>query len=145
MKKLLLALVALTISLTASASEERVIDQTALPQAAQKFIETYYPADKVAIATVEKSLFDKDYKVIMTSGIKLEFDGKGAWTEIECKRNGSVPMAEVHPSVAQYVKDRFPENKIVKIERTKKTIEVELNNDIDLDFNSNGQLIKFDN
>lgn len=144
MKKLLFALLALAISLTATAAEERVIDETALPKAAQKFISTYYKGDKVAIASVEKDLFNKDYKVILTSGVKLEFDSSGEWTEIECKRNSRVPMEVVNDKVAKYVKEKFPSNKIIKIERTKKTIEVELDNGIDLDFNSAGQLVKFD-
>ncbi len=145
MKKILLALVALMVSFTAMATEEKVIEQTALPKAAQSFIKNYYPTDKVAIATIESDLFSKEYKVVLTSGVKVEFDGKGNWTEIGSKSNSSVPKEVVNAKVAQYVKDKFPSNKIVKVERSKKTTDVELDNGIDLEFNAKGELVKFDN
>lgn len=145
MKKLLCSLVALLLCFTTSWAEEKVIDQNMLPKAAQSFIKDYYSQDKVSIVTVEKSAFDKDYKVILTSGVKIEFDGSGNWSEIECKRNSQVPLAVIPSYVLSYVKDKFPNSKVQKIEKSKKYVEVELNNNIELKFNSKGKLVEFDN
>lgn len=145
MRKLLFAIVLLATGTLTAAAEEKVIDQSALPQSAQYFVETHYPEDKISIATSERDLFDKDYKVILTSGVKLEFDSKGNWTEIECKRNSAVPMAVIPAKVAEYVQTRFPSNKIVKIEKSSKRIDVELDNDLELEFNKKGEMVKIDN
>lgn len=145
MKKLLFAATALLFSVTTLSAEERVIDKKSLPKSAQSFIATYYGDDKVSIATVEKDLLETDYKVILTSGVKIEFDNKGNWTDIEGRRNSEIPEALVPDDVKSYVQSNFSSRKIIKIERDKKTTEVELDNGIELKFNSNGKLIKVDN
>ncbi|MFI3281481.1 MAG: PepSY-like domain-containing protein [Rikenellaceae bacterium] len=144
MKKLLLAIFALTISFATLTAQERAIDKSALPKKAQTFISTHFAKDKISIATAEKDGFGKEYKVILTSGTKIEFDTKGEWKDIECKRNNSVPKAIVPTNVAQYVKSKFPSNHIVSIEQDRRGVDVELNNGVDLEFNSKGQLIKMD-
>lgn len=144
MKKLLCSVVVLLLSVSALSAEEKVIDQNLLPKNAQSFIASNYSSDKVSVATVERGLFDKDYKVILTSGVKIEFDGDGDWSDIECKRNSEVPMSIIPANVASYIQDRFPDNKVVKVERDNKTIEVELDNDVELKFNNKGNLIGFD-
>ncbi|MFI3268642.1 MAG: PepSY-like domain-containing protein [Rikenellaceae bacterium] len=145
MKKLLFAAITLLFSVTTLSAEERVIEKKSLPKSAQTFISTYYGKDKVSIATVEKDLFETDYKVILTSGVKIEFDEKGNWTDIEGRRNSEIPKALVPEYIHNYVKSNFSSNKIIKIERDRKTTEVELDNGMELEFNSNGRLIKVDN
>lgn len=144
MKKLIFTAVAVLMSLSTLSAEERVIEQNALPQNVQTFISAHYPTDRVSIATVERSLFEKDYKVILTSGVKIEFDNKGYWTEIDCKRNSEVPVAVVSTPIAQYIKGKFPAEKIKKIEQSRRFTEVELNNGIELTFNNKGNLVELD-
>lgn len=145
MKKLLFAAVAMILSITSLSAEERVIMHSALPAATQSFISANFPADKISIATEERGFFEKDYKVILTSGVKLEFDSKGEWIDIESTRNGSISSKLIPTNVAKYVAANFPNNSIVKIERDKRSFEVSLNNDIDLKFNHKGDLVEIDN
>lgn len=144
MKRVLIVTMALLLSISTLSAEERVIDHSALPKAAQTFISTHYATDKISIATMESSLFDCDYKVILTNGVKLEFDKNGNWTEIECKRNSSIPMAIVPTNAANFVNNRFPLNKIIKIEKEAKYIEFELDNDVEMKFNSAGEMVEID-
>ncbi|MFI3282684.1 MAG: PepSY-like domain-containing protein [Rikenellaceae bacterium] len=145
MKKLLSTVVTLLLSTSVLLAEERVIDQSTLPNGALSFITEHYPNDKITIATMDKELFNKDYSVILTNDVKIEFDDAGKWSEVECKRNSEVPASIIPTKVASYIKDRFPSNKIVKINRDNKSIEVELNNDIELKFNNKGDLVEIDN
>ncbi|MFR9534704.1 MAG: PepSY-like domain-containing protein [Rikenellaceae bacterium] len=144
MKKLLCSVVVLLLSIVTLSAEEKVIDQSKLPKSAQTFIAETYPSDKVSIATMERGVFDKDYKVILTSGVKIEFDGDGSWSEIECMRNSEVPMKVIPAHIASYVKANYPKNKVVKIEKSNRAIEVELNNDVELKFNNKGDLVEID-
>ncbi|MFI3285329.1 MAG: PepSY-like domain-containing protein [Rikenellaceae bacterium] len=145
MKKLLFAIFATLCTITSLSAEERVIDQQSLPKSAQKFISTHYAADKVSIATMERGLFDTDYKVILTNGVKIEFDQKGSWTDIEGKRNREIPMAIVPSKIAKHVSKNFPANKIIQIDRDKRHIDIELDNGLELKFNTKGELIEIDN
>ncbi len=144
MRRLLLALLVSIFSLTNLSAEEKVINQSNLPQKAKTFLAAHYTTHKISIATEERGFFDKDYKVILTNGTKLEFDGDGNWTEIECKNNSNIPLTLAPEKIAKYIKASFPSNTIKKIEKNKKFIEVELNNDIELEFNSNGDLVRVD-
>ncbi|MFR9502889.1 MAG: PepSY-like domain-containing protein [Rikenellaceae bacterium] len=145
MKKLLFAIVATLCTIATLSAEERVIDQQALPKLAQTFISTHYAADKVSIATMERGMFDTDYKVILTSGVKIEFDQRGNWTEIEGKRNSEVPMAVVPSEIVNHVSQNFPANKIMQIDRDKRYVDIELDNGLELKFNAAGKLIEVDN
>jgi len=50
----------------------------------------------------------------------------------------------VPATIAEYVKTNFPGTQIVKIDKERRGYEVELSNDIDLHFNSNGKLLYID-
>lgn len=145
MKKILFVVVAMLLSIPSLFAEERVINEKALPKNAKAFIAEHFKMDKISIATEERDGFGKDYKVILTSGVKIEFDKNGNWTDVECKRNRAIPAKIVPEKIAKYVKGRFPSNVITQIDRDRRGIEVELNNGVELKFNNNGDLIKFDN
>ena len=86
MKKLLLALVCLFgVTLTVSADKDKPISENQLPAAARQFIKTHFPKNKIAMAKQETGFFSKEFDVIFTNGDKLEFDGKGNWTQVSCK------------------------------------------------------------
>ncbi len=144
MKKLLFVVVAMLVSITTLSAEERVIDKSQLPRGAQTFISTHYPNDKVSIATMERDLLNKDYKVILTNGVKVEFDSSGNWSSVETKKGSQVPEAIIPEYITSYVKSSFPSTRVVKIDRDKRFVEVDLNNDIELKFNTKGALVEFD-
>ena len=58
--------------------------------------------------------------------------------------NGAVPADLIPASIAEYVKTHFPGTQIVKIDKERRGYEVELSNDLDLQFNKNGKFIGID-
>lgn len=83
------------------------------------------------------------YEVTLTDRTEIDFDKKGNWTEVDCKKN-AVPAALIPASVKDYVKANFPNEIITKIERKSTGIEVELANDFSLKFNKKGQFVSLD-
>lgn len=138
----LTAVIALLIPVQAQAytGKEKAISQDQLPAAAQQTIKTHFPGRKVALAKVENELFSKSYTVIFTNGEKIEFDGKGAWTEIKCKRS-EVPASLVPAKIAQFVRENYHDCKILEIEKDDGEIEVTLSNYIEVTFNSKYEVI----
>ena len=127
----------------AQADNDKPINLSDLPAAAQTLISQYFPDKKVALAKVESSVIEKNYDVIFTDGTKLEFNRKGEWTEINCRKS-QVPAGLVPTSIAQYVKSTYPGTQIIKIEHEHKEYEVKLSTGIEITFNKKFQVIDID-
>lgn len=145
MKKVLLLLVCLfTLQTVVRADDDKPIQVSQLPQAAQTFIKQYFPNSKVALAKMETDWFDKSYDVIFTNGDKLEFDKKGAWTEVNCKHS-VVPVAVIPEAIKKYVTTNYPNAKVLKIERDKHDYEVKLSDGWEIKFDMQFHVIDIDN
>lgn len=135
---------ALLFASPASANTDggKAISPGKLPQAALQTINTHLPGRKIAIAKVESELFSKSYTVIFTNGEKIEFDGRGLWTEVKCKRS-AVPASLVPAQIAQYIRANYPDCRILEIERDDE-YEVKLSNHVEVTFNKKFEVIDID-
>lgn len=144
MKKLAILLVCVfAVSTVAMADNDKPIQIGQLPTAAQTFITKHFKGNKVALAKQETELFDKSYDVIFTNGEKIEFDRSGEWTEVSCKING-VPAAIVPQGIKTYVESNYPDAKVMKIERNRHEIEVQLSNRWEITFDNQMRVIDID-
>ena len=121
----------------------RQVPQQKLPAAAKAFIQKNFSATSIVYVEEDVEFMKTNYEVRLNDGTKVEFDGKGVWDKVDCKRK-AVPAAVVPASIAKYVKSNFPKASIVKIDKTRIGYEVELSNDADLRFNKKGQFTGFD-
>ncbi len=145
MKKLFIILTVLIGATTTLKASEKVVAENMLPASIHEFIKTHYVDEKISIATLERDLFDKDYKVILVSGVKLEFDGKGDWTEVECKRNSTVPSSIIPQIIKDFIDSKFSAASVRQISKSRRYYEIELNDGTELKFNKKGELVEFDN
>lgn len=145
MKKLFLALVAVCLfSGTYAASDDKSITQDQLPEAAQSFIKKHFADQKAVSVTVDNEMLSKDYKVIFENGSKVEFDGKGVWTEVDCKQN-AVPEGVAANEIQQYVATNYAGQTIVKIDKEDRGgCEVKLSNGVSLKFDSSNAFVRID-
>ncbi|MCM1312739.1 MAG: PepSY-like domain-containing protein [Bacteroides sp.] len=144
MKKLLVLFVCLfTMQAVVWADDDRPIKVEQMPQQAQQFIKKYFPKSSVSLAKMEVDLFSKSYEVIFTNGDKLEFDSKGAWTEVDCKYS-AVPTEIVPAAIKTYVSQHHPDAKIVKIEKDTRDYEIELSNKWEIKFDKKFNVIDID-
>lgn len=135
---ILLAFV-MTLSMPVMSDNDRVITFDQLPAPAQAMLKQHF-GDKVPLViTADRS----DFNVMYQSGEKVEFDKKGNWREIECKRS-SVPEALVPEQIKAAVKKSFPGTTIQKIDRDRRGYDVELDNGLDLEFNKKFQMVEID-
>lgn len=133
----------LVINIPAMADDDKPIDVSTMPAKAQQFISKYFPGHKVAVAKQEGVLLLKSYDVIFINGDKLEFDRSGNWTNVECKYT-LVPDGITPAPIDKFIKESYPQAKIKAIEKDDRHYDVELDNKIDLKFNSSFKLIKID-
>lgn len=135
MKKLVFLFACLfAMALSVSAGNDKPIQVTELPKAAQQFIRNHFADQSVAMAKVETEFMDKSYDVIFTNGDKVEFNKKGQWTNVDCKHT-QVPQAVIPMDIQKYVAKNYPDAKVLKIEVTdRKGYEVDLSNGFDIEF-----------
>ena len=134
----------LVMSVTVWAGNDKPIQISQMPQAAQQFIQKHFANQSVAVAKMESELLDKNYDVIFTNGDKVEFNKKGQWTKVDCKHT-QVPVEVIPVVIQKYVSQHFPDAKVVKIEVTdRKGYEVDLSNGFDIEFDKKMNVIDID-
>lgn len=142
MKRLLFIALALPLWLCSMANE-RPIEFASLPANAQQFIATHFAGEKVSYSTVESGLTSNSYEVRLDDGTKVEFNGSGDWKEVE-RRGTAIPAAIVPKPIADYVKAHYPSAHITKIERNRRSTDVDLSNGLEITFDANYAVVKVD-
>ena len=144
MKKILLSVLAVaTLAVTTTMAEDVAISAHKLPGEAQKFLKSYFAQNKVVTAVHDKDVSDNDYTVILDNGTKIEFDASGKWESVK-NRNGKMPAGLVPVKIQGYISEHYNSFGIEKIERKRYGYEVELTNDLDLKFSTDGRFIGLD-
>lgn len=117
-----------------------------LPSGAESFLNKHFAdAQIISVETDD----DSDVEVTLESGIRIKFDRRGTWEEINTKKNGmSGSLTKLIPSqIVNYISKNYPGRVIRKVERKKYGFEVTLNKPdaISLKFNKGGAFIPEDN
>ena len=144
-KTLLVAVMALLVSVAAYARDTYSTNVEDLPQAARTLLTTHFPNVQVNHIKIDSHVLGgKDYDVVLNNGTEIDFDSEGRLDEIDCGRNGKVPDALVFAPILQYVHNTYPGQKIIKYDVKRSGYEVELNNGLDLVFNKQGNFLHLD-
>ena len=143
MKKILLmasALLAFTMMLKA---DDRPVTLSQLPVAAQTFIKTNFPADKLSYATKDDDIIRPDYNVVLVSGVRISFDNSGALEKIEVGNN-AMPENLIPVQIREFVKANYPEARISEYEVERRHYDLKLSNRLELKFDRNFTLVGID-
>ena len=125
-------LCALTFSACARGKQPIVFEN--LPNGVQQEVLKCFTQDQVQFITIEKEFSHNEYEFVLTNGVQLEFDENAKLLKAE-SRNG-LPEKLINPQIVAYVKANFPKAIITEYSCDKWEQDVELNNEIDLVFDS---------
>lgn len=142
MKYILMIAAVVTMFVQTAKADDRPIDVKKLPVPAQKFLSDYFPSDKVSYAVVDDDLIRPDYKVRLSSGVKIDFEHSGALDNIESR--AGVPEKIVPVQILDYVKAHYPDAVVTGYDIGRRSYEVKLSNHLELKFNSSFSLIEID-
>lgn len=97
-----------------------------LPSSAESFLNKHF--SEVQISNVEAD-DDNDVEVTLENGVRIKFDRRGTWEEINTKKNGmSESLIKLLPNqTINYVSKNYPGRIIRKVERKKYGYEITLN------------------
>ena len=91
-------------------------DTKQLPLTARNFINQYFSKPHISHIKIESEILQtKKYEVLLTDRTEIDFDKKGNWLEVDCKKS-AVPEALIPVPVKEYVKANFPREIITKID-----------------------------
>ena len=142
MKKIALTMISLAAFAAALSADDRPMAFEKLPVAAKEYIQTNFPGEKTTMVTKDDDLIFADYTVMLSNGVKLEFEHSGALTQISSP-NG-IPAELVPVSIRNYVQTHYPDAGYLDFEIGKRTYEVKLTNRMELKFNNNFHIIEVD-
>lgn len=142
MKKIALTMISLAAFAAALSADDRPMAFEKLPVAAKEYIQTNFPGEKTTMVTKDDDLIFADYTVMLSNGIKLEFEHSGALTQISSP-NG-IPAELVPVSIRNYVQTHYPDAGYLEFEIGKRTYEVKLTNRMELKFNNSFHIIEVD-
>ncbi len=141
--KRIFALIALSVAAVSIAkADDRPVTFTQLPAAAQAFINTNFPGEKISYATRDDDFIRPDYSVVFVSGTKIQFTHSGAMEKIESR--AGVPAAFIPVQIKDYVNVHYPDAIFTEYEVGRKSYEVKLSNRLELKFNRNFALVEID-
>lgn len=124
-------------------NNDRPVNYDELPAKAKSFISSHFAGEEVSHIILDKDIVCNDYTVSFLSGTKLEFNGNGEWTEIDCGK-ASVPQAFIPQQIVAYVEKNHPGRTITEIKREHGHTEIKLNGGFELTFNSRYRVVDVD-
>lgn len=127
----------------AFADNDRAVSFDRLPEKARDFISVNFPGEKLAYAKQERDFLEVNYEVVMVSGVKLEFDRRGEWTNIEC-RYSTISKNLIPEPIRNYVDEAYKGAEYREISRDRREYEVKLTYGLELTFDRYFNLMGID-
>ena len=138
MKKIVVILMCV-FAMSAVVSCDRVVSADKLPAQAKQFVAAHF--NGIEVLSVRKDGFK--YDVVLFDGTEMEFSHGGQWIEVDCGLN-PLPDGVLPANTAKYLTAKFPMNFATHVKFEHKRYEVELDNDLDLLFDKNGNFMGAD-
>ena len=139
MKKLIFAFIAIVCFGFSSAMAQNTNANPAITQ----FVTQHFPDATVQMVMPD----DDDIDVVLNDYTKIEFRRNNEWKKVDCEHSTTftaVPATLVPEQITAYVTANFPNAIIKKLEKNFRSWEIELNNGLELKFNSNFKVMEID-
>lgn len=129
--------------MTTTSCGKRNIPPERIDNAAATFIQTHFP-DVTVLSIVKEG---SEYEVCLSDYTKIEFGRGMKWKEVNCAHANyytEVPAALVPEEIFNYMQQHHLGRLIVKISRTYKEWEIELDNQLEITFDKDFNVIEID-
>ena len=145
MKKIIFAICLMAFSFffaAAAPDHDYAISFDQLPAVSRTFVNTHFAGIAVAYCMRDSH----SYEARLSDGSEIEFNLDGSWKEVDCKyKELPKTVTDLLPKTVQsYIKSNYPTAVITKIDVKFRGYELELNNGLDVEFDSAGNFIRID-
>ena len=111
------------------------IQANQLPQNAQSFVKSNFPSDQIVYAEQDRNSF----KVELQSGVEIDFDKNGNWTDVSSKM--PLPTGFIPANVLKAVQGKYPQVAIMEISKEYNSYQLKLANRMEVYVDNNGNLM----
>lgn len=143
MKRMFITIAIVLASVTIAKADDKPVTFEQLPKAAQTFINTNFPKDKVSFATVDDDIIAPDYEVALVSGVMMQFRNDGSLESIK-SRTGNIPAGIIPQQIINGVKGYYPDAMILEYDIDRLSYEVKLSNRMEIKFDRKFNIIEID-
>jgi len=133
--------VVLLLGFVISTNAQKKIETSELPKPAQEFLQKHFSNTTIDTAQKDAEHGEKGYEVKLKDGTEVEFWKDGSYREVDGD-DKPIPTEFIPASVKDYVAKNYPNEKITHIDYGHKDLDVDLTNDIDLEFTREGKILK---
>ncbi len=120
-----------------------ILTDSEIPSEIKAYISTYFPENTIIRAEKDNDFNDITYDIYLSGSFNLEFDFE--FNIIEIDGVTELPNSVIPQPILDYVSQNYPNNFITDWELEYNHQQIELNNDIELEFELNGNFIRVDN
>lgn len=142
MKKSILLCLLTTVSLI-SCANDKLVPTTEIPQEAKEYIKAHFPENNVTQAIKDRDGLSVSYDILLDDFTSLEFK-RGDIKEVKSKGKKQLPNSVIPAAILTYVQQSYPNNHIIEWKWDDRKQKVELDNQIELEFNKKGEFLRID-
>lgn len=146
MKKVLFTLALFIVSFAFIAcsddDDDKKISEEDLPQVSRTFLQTHFKGEEVRLVEEDNDSYD----VYLINGFKIEFNRNGEWDDIDggTKAIPETILALLPDGIVAYVSENYADKHITEVNKEHYGYEIEVNNGLELKFDSEGKFIGID-
>ncbi|MFH6965200.1 PepSY-like domain-containing protein [Flavobacterium plurextorum] len=137
--RIFIAVVLLFLAISASAQKK--IEVSELPKPAQDFLKKHFSYTTVVSAKKDAEHGEKGFEVKLKDGTEVEFWKDGSYREVD-GGDKPIPTDFIPNNIKEYVAKNHPNERIMHIDYGHKDLDVDLTNNIDLEFTKEGKILK---
>lgn len=137
--RIFIAVVLLFLAMSASAQKK--IEVSELPKPAQDFLKKHFSDTTVVSAKKDAEHGEKGFEVKLKDGTEVEFWKDGSYREVD-GGDKPIPTDFIPNNIKEYVAKNHPNERITHIDYGHKDLDVDLTNNIDLEFTKEGKILK---
>ncbi len=126
-------------------SQDKIVTYSEVPIQIQNYVKEHFPKNNVLQSKIDNEGLSKEFDLILSDNIELEFDRNNNIKSIDSKSNTKLPKSVIPKKIWEYVEYNYPQNYIVEWDLDRKHQSVKLENGIELEFTLKGVFLRIDN
>lgn len=143
MKKMVLLLAGVGLLTISSCKKEEILTDNQIPEEIRTYVRSHFSSSTILSCVKEKGAIFTTYEVALSDAIYLDFNGEIEITRIDA--SVELPESVIPAKIRAYVETEYENNYITDWEQEKKNQQVQLDNDLRLEFDEDGKFLRIDN
>lgn len=129
-------------TISSAQAQDRYLKTEEFPSEITSYVKQHFPESDIISIKEEKDRRKTEYEVKLRNMEELEFDEAYHIKSIESK--SALPNSVIPPKILDYVTKNYPQQFIKEWKMKRRSQEVELNNDLEIIFDFDGNFVKID-